>query len=113
MKIYWDDTLAECGIYHLCINDKSLASIYDIRVKAETNIKLHDWERKKLLDEGNYEFSTCFDGFSHSHYTNAATLEEAKAEAIAWFINYYTKGIEQAKERIKYCEKMVKIFEEV
>lgn len=109
MKIWWKDEDWDIGWYHLMFDDRELARLCYIPVKYS---KWSENERKRWFNDGLYEAGYCLDGCSSSWVLKARTLDDAKKELKNYFVKYYQDGIENAKNRIKYCEEILKSLKE-
>lgn len=109
MKIWWKDDDWDIGWYHLMFDDNEWARLCYIPVKYS---KWSENERKRWFNDGLYEAGYCLDGCSSNWVLKAKTLEEAKKELKSYFVEYYQDGIENAKNRIKYCQEILKSLKE-
>ena len=100
----WDYGDEDIGVYDFYINGQEMCSIRDIKVYCHN---LSEEEKKRRFQDGLYEFNACFDGCAWHNVMQAKTLAEAKAEAEAWFVDYYEKGIVSAENRIEFCKDML------
>lgn len=100
----WDDGDSDIGVYDFYINGKEMCIIRDIKVYCHN---LSEEEKKRRFKDGLYEFGACLDGCAWHDVMQARTLAEAKAEAEAWFIDYYQRGITSAESRIEFCKEIL------